>query len=352
MRSFAGKNDLQVDDADLVERRRLDVVNQAGRGRGRCPRARRGRATLDSKMCSRLRSGSASMPSSASSPDDRRRRRARGARRRRPASSAGGAANDRSTVSGMPGVAARACRSPRSTASRKRCDPLRRLRPNSASPSRHSSAGLRGEARRATSSCAPPRSRRSRAENRPAAASGNVSSRLPEVPLGIDRDRRDAVDRRLFQQRQAQARLAAAGHADANRVRRQVLGVVQQRLGLLRARGQIVFPAQIEHAQLFEILHRAKSSLRRTPPRGNGGVPCHEVRMSDAAARQLSMAPQGEGGQAGGAKAVNSHDTKSQKSTANELAVAPARDTDAEWAQAAAWLAADAEAPLIGWRAQ
>src|SRR6185369_15031715 len=37
--------------------------------------------------------------------------------------------------------------------------------------------------------------------------------KVSQIALGIDDDRRDAVDRRLFQQRDAQPGLSAAGHA-------------------------------------------------------------------------------------------------------------------------------------------
>ena len=62
------------------------------------------------------------------------------------------------------------------------------------------------------------------------AQSGNVSSRLPRSPLGSMTIAGNAVDRRLFEQREAEAGLAAAGHADADGVRHQVLGVVEQQV--------------------------------------------------------------------------------------------------------------------------
>ena len=39
-----------------------------------------------------------------------------------------------------------------------------------------------------------------------------------QIPLGIDDQRRDTVDRRFFEQTDAKAGLAASGHADANGV--------------------------------------------------------------------------------------------------------------------------------------
>jgi hypothetical protein len=53
----------------------------------------------------------------------------------------------------------------------------------------------------------------------------------PQVALGVDADRGIAIDGGFFQQGQAQAGLAAAGHADAYRVRGQIARVVQQRIG-------------------------------------------------------------------------------------------------------------------------
>ncbi len=52
---------------------------------------------------------------------------------------------------------------------------------------------------------------------------GERQQQVAEVALGVDDEGRDAVDRGLLEQRDAQAGLAAAGHADADRVRGQVL---------------------------------------------------------------------------------------------------------------------------------
>ena len=61
----------------------------------------------------------------------------------------------------------------------------------------------------------------------PAAQLGKGEQQVAEVALGIDGDDRDAVDGGFFEQRQAEARLAAAGHADAHGVGGEVLGVVR-----------------------------------------------------------------------------------------------------------------------------
>jgi hypothetical protein len=78
---------------------------------------------------------------------------------------------------------------------------------------------------------------------------------IRQVPLGIDRDRRHAVDRGFFDKGQAQAGFAAAGHADANRVGQQVARVVQDRLAGLPA-GGIRPPPKVEDAELLKINHR------------------------------------------------------------------------------------------------
>ena len=66
-------------------------------------------------------------------------------------------------------------------------------------------------------------------------------------PFGIDDDSGNAVDGGFFQQADAEAGLAAAGHADADGVGDQIFAVVEE---------QVVFVApEIEGAQFFEILH-------------------------------------------------------------------------------------------------
>ena len=86
-----------------------------------------------------------------------------------------------------------------------------------------------------------------------AAQLGKAQEKVAEVSLGVDRDHRDAVDRRLFQQRHAQPRLAAAGHPHADRVRRQMLRLVKHGLRTDLALLQVVFLAEIELAELLEV---------------------------------------------------------------------------------------------------
>jgi hypothetical protein len=74
---------------------------------------------------------------------------------------------------------------------------------------------------------------------------------VAQVALRIDGDGRHAVDGCLLQQRQAQAGLAAAGHADADRMRGEVARVVQQRLRMVHAALGVELTAQVEHAEGF-----------------------------------------------------------------------------------------------------
>jgi hypothetical protein len=85
---------------------------------------------------------------------------------------------------------------------------------------------------------------------------------VAEVALGIDGDHGQAVDGSLLDQRDAQARLAAARHADADGVRHQVLRVVQNGLIAGLFRPNVVLAAEVEDTQLLEVLHRA---LRGVP---------------------------------------------------------------------------------------
>ena len=59
---------------------------------------------------------------------------------------------------------------------------------------------------------------------------------VAEVAFGIDADRRDTIDRGLFEQRQAKTGFAAAGHPYADGVRGQVFGVVEDQVVLDRER--------------------------------------------------------------------------------------------------------------------
>ena len=87
-----------------------------------------------------------------------------------------------------------------------------------------------------------------------------------DVALGVDHERRNAIERGLLEDRNAKARLAAAGHADAHGVRRQVPRVVHQGLAGERVFRGVVAAADVESAQFFEVGHAA---IIRS------GVPCY-----------------------------------------------------------------------------
>ena len=59
----------QIDDADLARTAAAESAGSIATDRGRGRRATSVSITFDRKMCSRLRTGSASMPNSASRPD-------------------------------------------------------------------------------------------------------------------------------------------------------------------------------------------------------------------------------------------------------------------------------------------
>jgi hypothetical protein len=83
---------------------------------------------------------------------------------------------------------------------------------------------------------------------------GELQCEVPQVALRIDGEGRNAVDGQLLEQRDGEARLAAAGHAHDDPVRGQVAGVIQQQLVQRTAR-RIVAAAEVEHAELFVVLH-------------------------------------------------------------------------------------------------
>ena len=84
---------------------------------------------------------------------------------------------------------------------------------------------------------------------------GKGQEQIREVALWIDRQHRNPVDRRLLDEADAESGLATAGHADAHRMRDQVLRVVEDRFGLARARCEVVALAEIEQPQLL-VVHR------------------------------------------------------------------------------------------------
>jgi hypothetical protein len=74
---------------------------------------------------------------------------------------------------------------------------------------------------------------------------------IREIALRIDDEGRNAVDRRFLDQSDAQAGLAAAGHADTHRVRREIACIVQNQLVARRAAVRKADFTEIECAELF-----------------------------------------------------------------------------------------------------
>ena len=138
-RSLAGKNDSRSSTPTCGDGRPLDLLDQRRRGRGRGPRATRSRGCSRARMCSRLRSGSASMPSRPSRLVAVVAIRSRKQLARRRARPPGGAANDLRIEIGQARRAARACRW-RSRPRRAAAGCARRPRPTRPSPFRQSSA--------------------------------------------------------------------------------------------------------------------------------------------------------------------------------------------------------------------
>ncbi len=93
---------------------------------------------------------------------------------------------------------------------------------------------------------------------------GKGQQQVAEIALRIDQDRRHAVDRGLLDQRQAEAGLAAPGHADAHGVRHEVARVVQEQVVGALAGRQVVASAEVEDAELLEVLHGEKLSVVET----------------------------------------------------------------------------------------
>ena len=155
-----------------------------------------------------------------------------------------------------------ACRCANSAASRSR---LMRApsSPHSASPFFHRSACSAAKsavdfpARRASSSF----THGAKSSGR---RSGNVSSRLVRSPLGSMTMTGTPSIAASSMTRDAQPGLAAARHADAQRVGDEILGVVEHQVvgGLLRA--GVVVTAEIEHAEFFEVLRMAADSMGQT----------------------------------------------------------------------------------------
>ena len=75
---------------------------------------------------------------------------------------------------------------------------------------------------------------------------------VAQIPLGIKHNGRDAVQRRLFQQANPQAGLAAAGHPHADSVGREVASFQQQRAAGFAVR-PVELLAQVKSCRVFKI---------------------------------------------------------------------------------------------------
>ena len=90
---------------------------------------------------------------------------------------------------------------------------------------------------------------------------GEGQQEVPKVPFGIDRDHGDAVDECFFEEPDAEARLAGTRHAHAHGMRHEVARVVQY--GRLEpcAASDVVFTTEVEEPELFEVPHGVYRNL-------------------------------------------------------------------------------------------
>ena len=89
---------------------------------------------------------------------------------------------------------------------------------------------------------------------------------VAQIAFRVNRDDRDAIDRCLFDEREAQARLAAAGHADADGVGHEVARVVEHHLVERVPACHVVAAPEIEKTELFIVLHTRMLILRLAHP--------------------------------------------------------------------------------------
>jgi len=80
---------------------------------------------------------------------------------------------------------------------------------------------------------------------------GKRQQQIREIALRIDRQYRDAIDGRFLDERDPEAGLPAAGHADAHGVRQQILGVVEERFRRSGARCEVVLLSEVEETELL-----------------------------------------------------------------------------------------------------
>src|SRR5262249_3195064 len=84
---------------------------------------------------------------------------------------------------------------------------------------------------------------------------GELEKQVREVAFDVDDDARDAVDGGFFEQGEAEAGLAGAGHADDDAVGQQVAGVIhhRRRVGPRGVGGEDVLRAEVEAGGALDI---------------------------------------------------------------------------------------------------
>ena len=85
---------------------------------------------------------------------------------------------------------------------------------------------------------------------------GKAQQKIAEISLGIDRDHRNSIDRRLFEQANSETCLAAASHPNTDSMRREMLRLVEKQFGSDLAMLQVVGLAEVKQPELLKILRR------------------------------------------------------------------------------------------------
>ena len=126
---------------------------------------------------------------------------------------------------------------------------------------------------------------------------------IRQVAFWVDRNDRDVVECGLLQEPNAETGLAGAGHADDDRVGRQVFGIVEDQVVGLRTVLIVNAFAEVERTQFFEIVHRSfeasfggnrghSSGLPAgLPARWQGGPGRKLVVICASCSRRLTAAP-------------------------------------------------------------
>ena len=83
---------------------------------------------------------------------------------------------------------------------------------------------------------------------------GKGEEQVADVALGIDRDDRDAIHQRLFDQRKAEACLAGAGHAQHHAMGHEILRIVEHQLVLRLLGIQVICATEVKLAELLVLV--------------------------------------------------------------------------------------------------